>query len=84
VVHPGGPKILDAVQDALGLDPAALAGSRAVLARAGNLSSAAVLHVLADVLAGPPPEPGALGAVLAFGPGVGAELVALRWPGAAS
>ncbi|GIG35019.1 type III polyketide synthase [Cellulomonas pakistanensis] len=82
VVHPGGPKILDAVEDALALGPEALAGSRATLARTGNLSSAAVLHVLADVLAGPPPDPGALGAVLAFGPGVGAELVALRWPGA--
>lgn len=80
VVHPGGPKILDAVQDALALPGDALAASRAVMARAGNLSSAAVLHVLADVLAAPPPPPDALGAVLAFGPGVGAELVALRWP----
>jgi alkylresorcinol/alkylpyrone synthase len=80
VVHPGGPKILDAVADAVGLPPAALARSRASLARAGNLSSAAVLHVLADTLEGPPPDPGALGAVLAFGPGVTAELVALRWP----
>lgn len=80
VVHPGGPKILDAVADALGLPAEALARSRASLARAGNLSSAAVLHVLADTLEGPPPDPGALGAVLAFGPGVTAELVALRWP----
>lgn len=80
VVHPGGPKILDAVEESLGLPPAALALSRASLARAGNLSSAAVLHVLADTLSGPPPDPGALGAVLAFGPGVTAELVALRWP----
>ncbi|VTR78504.1 type III polyketide synthase [Cellulomonas hominis] len=81
VVHPGGPKILDAVEDALGLPPEALAISRDVMARTGNLSSAAVLHVLAGTLAGPPPGPGALGAVLAFGPGVGSELVALRWPG---
>ncbi|WP_454048606.1 type III polyketide synthase [Cellulomonas sp. Marseille-Q8402] len=81
VVHPGGPKILDAVEEALGLPPAALARSRASLSRAGNLSSAAVLHVLADTLEGPPPEPDALGAVLAFGPGVTGELVALRWSG---
>jgi alkylresorcinol/alkylpyrone synthase len=82
VVHPGGPKILDAVEDALDLPPAVLARSWASLARAGNLSSAAVLHVLADTLvaarAGTPP--GALGVVAAFGPGVSAELVALRWP----
>lgn len=81
VVHPGGPKILDAVQDALALDPSALAASRATLARTGNLSSATVLHVLA---ATDPAPPGGLGVVLAFGPGVGAELVALRWPGRAS
>ena len=81
VVHPGGPRILDAVQDALGLPPDALAVSRATMARTGNLSSAAVLHVLA---ATPPPDEGGLGVALAFGPGVGAELVALRWPGAAA
>ncbi|RMI08714.1 type III polyketide synthase [Cellulomonas triticagri] len=80
VVHPGGPRILDAVQDAVGAPPDALAASRDVLARTGNLSSAAVLHVLAATLDDPPP-PGALGVLLAFGPGVGAELVALRWPG---
>lgn len=84
IVHPGGPRILDAVQDALGLPPEELALSRATMARVGNLSSAAVLHVLAGTLAGPPPRPGALGAVLAFGPGVGSELVALRWPGGRS
>lgn len=81
VVHPGGPKILDAVQESLGLPEDALAVSRATLARTGNLSSAAVLHVLAATEPGPP---GGLGVVLAFGPGVGAELVALRWPGRAA
>ncbi|QZN84138.1 type III polyketide synthase [Cellulomonas sp. C5510] len=80
VVHPGGPRILDAVQEALRLPPQALAVSRATMARTGNLSSAAVLHVLA---ATPPPDDGGLGVVLAFGPGVGAELVALRWGAAA-
>jgi len=79
LVHPGGPKILDAVQGALGLPAEALAMSRASLARRGNLSSASVLHVLADALAAGQP-PGGLGVLLAFGPGVGAELVALRWP----
>jgi alkylresorcinol/alkylpyrone synthase len=81
VVHPGGPKILDAVRDALELPESAVATSRATMARTGNLSSAAVLHVLAATMDGPPPPPGGLGALLAFGPGVGAELVALRWPG---
>ena len=79
LVHPGGPKILDAVQDALDLPHGALTRSWANLARAGNLSSASVLHVLADGMADAPP-PGALGVLAAFGPGVGVELVALRWP----
>lgn len=79
LVHPGGPKILDAVQGALGLPREALAVSRASLARVGNLSSASVLHVLADDLATGHPS-GGLGVLMAFGPGVGAELVALRWP----
>ena len=79
VVHAGGPKILDAVQGALDLDHDALALSRASLADVGNLSSASVLHVLAATLAGPPPEPGSVGVVLAFGPGVGVEMVLLRW-----
>lgn len=79
VVHPGGPKILEAVQDALDLPADALALSWANLARAGNLSSASVLHVLADtVRAGA--APGSLAVLAAFGPGVGAELVTLRWP----
>ncbi|GIG28316.1 type III polyketide synthase [Cellulomonas marina] len=81
VVHPGGPRILDAVRDSVGLDEAEVATSRATLAAVGNLSSAAVLHVLARTLAGPPPPAGALGALVAYGPGVSAELLALRWPG---
>lgn len=80
VVHAGGPRILDAVQETLDLDPEALALSRDSLARVGNLSSSSVLHVLADTLAGDP-EPGAVGVLLAFGPGVGCELVLVRWPG---
>lgn len=77
-VHAGGPRILDAVRDSLDLEPAALHASRDSLARCGNLSSASVLDVLAGQI-GRPHEPGAWGVVLAFGPGVGAELVLLRW-----
>ncbi len=78
-VHAGGPRILDAVRAALDLDPDALAASRASLARAGNLSSASVLGVLATHLA-EPHEPGSAGVVMAFGPGIGVELVLVRWP----
>ena len=78
VVHAGGPRILDAVRDALDLEPDALAPSRASLAGAGNLSSTSVLDVLASYV-GSGCEPGTWGLVIAFGPGVGVELVLLRW-----
>jgi alkylresorcinol/alkylpyrone synthase len=48
------------------------------LARIGNLSSASVLHVLADTLAGRPPRPGSYGLMLAMGPGFCLELALLR------
>lgn len=69
-VHAGGRSILDAVEHALGLDPEALAESRAVLADNGNMSSATLMFVLARVLAG---GPVAHGVALAFGPGLAAE-----------
>ena len=80
VVHPGGPKVLDAVQRCLGLEDDALARSWASLAERGNLSSSSVLHVLAATVADPAPGPGAAGVLLAMGPGFCAELVLLRWP----
>ncbi len=45
-VHPGGPRILDAVESALDLPPTALAMSRAVLAECGNMSSPTVLFII--------------------------------------
>jgi alkylresorcinol/alkylpyrone synthase len=74
--HPGGPRILEAFSAALALDPDALALSYASLAKVGNLSSAAVLHVLADGFA---QEPGNRGLLFALGPGVAAEFVLLEW-----
>jgi alkylresorcinol/alkylpyrone synthase len=50
VVHPGGPKVLDAVADSLDLAPGALDDSRAVLAAYGNASAAGVLMVLRRTL----------------------------------
>ncbi|MGW4804693.1 type III polyketide synthase [Kitasatospora sp. NPDC004272] len=80
ICHPGGPRVLDALQEELALPAAALAPSRSSLARCGNLSSASVLHILRDVLAADPaPPPGSYGLVLALGPGFASELVLLRW-----
>ncbi|MFZ2996700.1 type III polyketide synthase [Sphingobium sp.] len=69
-VHAGGRSILDAVEHGLGLDPEALAVSRNVLARFGNMSSATLMFILRDMLE----RPGAgQGVALAFGPGLAAE-----------
>ncbi|HET6625698.1 MAG TPA: 3-oxoacyl-[acyl-carrier-protein] synthase III C-terminal domain-containing protein [Nocardioidaceae bacterium] len=78
VCHPGGPKVLEAMQSALGVDRDALAMTWQSLDRIGNLSSASVLHVLADTLAERPPAPGSYGVLMAMGPGFCLELVLLR------
>ena len=80
VAHPGGPKVLEALQEALGVDAAALAVTWDSLDRIGNLSSASVLHVLADTLHHRPPRPGSYGLMLSMGPGFSSELVLLRAP----
>ncbi len=78
VCHPGGPKVIDALQEALGLTDEAVALTRRSLAEIGNLSSASVLHVLEDTLRERPPEPGSHGLLMAMGPGFCSELVLLR------
>jgi len=89
-VHPGGRAILDKVEQGLRLEGGVLDASRAVLAEAGNMSSASVLFVLERLLGGRcedhvlpagPPAPlasGALVAALAFGPGLTVDAALLR------
>jgi alkylresorcinol/alkylpyrone synthase len=78
VCHPGGPKVLEAIQSALSLPADALARSWRHLGDVGNLSSASVLFVLADAIA-ERPAPGTFGLLLAMGPGFCSELVLLEW-----
>src|SRR3954465_14873778 len=80
VAHPGGPKVLEAMQSTLDLEQDALQVTWDSLSRVGNLSSASVLHVFADTLADRPPRPGSYGLMLAMGPGFCSELVLLRAP----
>ena len=84
VSHPGGPRVLEAMQEALDLPEGALQGAWRTLREVGNLSSTSVLLVLEGVLASPPP-PGSWGLMSAMGPGFCSELVLLHWDeGAAS
>ena len=78
VCHPGGPKVIEALQAALEVPREAVQLTWESLARVGNLSSVSVLHVLEDTLAQRPPEPGSHGVLLAMGPGFCSELVLLR------
>ena len=71
-IHPGGRTVLDAVEAAFALPPKAMAASREVLRRFGNMSSATVLFVLKALL-DEPGEKGARGCAMAFGPGLTAE-----------
>jgi alkylresorcinol/alkylpyrone synthase len=79
VAHPGGPKVLDAMARALAVDEGAFELTWRSLADRGNLSSASVLHVLADTLDSRPQPAGTPGLLLAMGPGFCAELVLLEW-----
>lgn len=79
IMHTGGPKILQATQDALDVDTSALSRSWNCLRRVGNLSSASVLVVLEDYITNEPPPPGSWGLLGAMGPGFCSQLVLLRW-----
>jgi alpha-pyrone synthase len=69
-VHAGGRSILDAVEHGLGLGADALAASRAVLRRHGNMSSATLMFALSALMAG---SASIDGIAVAFGPGLAAE-----------
>jgi predicted naringenin-chalcone synthase len=69
-VHPGGPRIIDAVQHALDLQDGQVSSSRDVLRRFGNMSSATLPHVWKQIADDDAVRPGTLIATLAFGPGL--------------
>jgi alkylresorcinol/alkylpyrone synthase len=73
--HPGGPRIVDAIERALDLPPDALATSRSVFAGNGNASSAGIFFVLEEMQ-----RRGTRGRVLAIalGPGLSIELALMR------
>lgn len=76
VLHPGGRKVLEALEDGLELARGQTDSAWDVLRSYGNQSSAAVLFVLGEMLErGVPPGYGLLAA---FGPGISVELALLR------
>jgi predicted naringenin-chalcone synthase len=77
-VHAGGRTVLDAVERALDLAPSALAPSREVLRRYGNMSSATVMFVLEDLMRS---AARGNGCAMSFGPGLVAETMLFRMAG---
>jgi predicted naringenin-chalcone synthase len=69
-VHPGGPRILSAVEEGLSLSADALEVSRAIFAEFGNMSSPTVLFVLDRLRMLDAPRPCV---ALGFGPGLVVE-----------
>jgi len=79
VCHPGGPKVLSAMQRGLGLPDDAVRHAWDTLGEQGNLSSTSVLMVLRAQLDEGAPPPGARGLARALGPAFCSELVLFEW-----
>jgi alkylresorcinol/alkylpyrone synthase len=79
LVHPGGPKVIQALEDGLDLPDEALTLSWETLAEAGNISSASVLVILDKFMKHMQPKAGEWGMLMAMGPAFSAELVLLQW-----
>lgn len=71
-VHPGGPRIVEGVRQALGLSTEAVADALAVLESHGNMSSPTILFILRRMLE---QGKGLPVVALAFGPGLAGEAV---------
>jgi predicted naringenin-chalcone synthase len=76
-VHPGGKAILDQVQSKLALRPEQVSHSRETLRKYGNMSSATILFVLADILRAHHGTPAGKVCAMAFGPGMTVEMALL-------
>lgn len=77
-VHPGGRRILDRVEEAIGLPEDSMTVARAVMREYGNTAAPAVLGVLRRLQSTRPLGPAEHGVVLAFGPGATIWAVLLR------
>lgn len=72
-IHPGGRKILEAIQKSLGIEKNALGSSYQVLDQCGNMSSATILFVLKEMLPSIQQNENSRIFGVAFGPGLTME-----------
>lgn len=82
-IHPGGPAIVDRLAQIFDLTAGQVAESRAILRRYGNLSSATILFILAELQQtlrqAPTPSQSVAGVAMAFGPGLVIEMARLTY-----
>ena len=79
IVHPGGRRIIENVQSALGLSHEDAETSWDALAAHGNVGTPSIFYVLADTIAQREPAPGEHGLMVTIGPGVTVGLMLLGW-----
>lgn len=79
IMHTGGPKVLEATEESLGLPRETFEVSWEALRRVGNLSSASVLVVLDEVMKHRRPAHGTRSILAAMGPGFCCEMLLLEW-----
>jgi alkylresorcinol/alkylpyrone synthase len=79
IAHPGGRRIIENVQSALGLSDEDLATSWRSLADHGNVGTPSIFYVLKDTLERDKPQPGGRGLMVTIGPGVTVGLMLLGW-----
>lgn len=79
LVHPGGRRIIESIQEALGLSREQVADSYEVLSEHGNIGTPAIFYVMKTMLDRCAPKRGELGLMVTVGPGVTVGLMLLQW-----
>ncbi len=79
LVHPGGRRIIESVQEALELSREDVAASYDVLAEHGNMGTPSIFYVMKRAVELRQPQAGELGLMVTVGPGVTVGLMLLQW-----
>jgi alkylresorcinol/alkylpyrone synthase len=79
IVHPGGRRILERVQEALSLSDEQIGVSYEVLANHGNTGTPTIFYVLDETIRRCAPAHGELGLMVTIGPGVAIGVMLLAW-----
>jgi predicted naringenin-chalcone synthase len=79
LVHPGGRRIIESVQEALDLSREDVEASYDVLAEHGNMGTPSIFYVMSRAVELRQPQSGELGLMVTVGPGVTVGLMLMRW-----